>query len=123
MAQALDGDLDAVEIATAQRRLDGRLDADADTARGERRRITARFALTAGNAGDVLRLGGDDFHIGDRHADVLGGDILPTQAVDGAAERLEDLDAVFRDHGPADHRLAAAHGEVGHGVLVTHALG
>ena len=68
-------------------------------------------------------LAGHRLHVGDAGADILGRDIGATQFLDRAAERLEQRDPVELAFGPAQHRLGAAKGQAGHGILVAHALG
>src|SRR5690606_9701057 len=59
----------------------------------------------------------------DRGADVFGGVVVAAQAVQIAAEGVEQLRRLLGAAVADDDRLAAAHLQIGHGVLVAHALG
>jgi hypothetical protein len=120
VAYTLDGDGDAVQIAV-QGPLDAQPHAAEHALGGDRRRV-ARGGGVAFQAGDILggAAGGDQ--VGRRDADVLGRPVLAGQAVDGAAEGLEQLRRLLAAGVANDHGLAAAEVQVCHGVLVRHAL-
>ena len=86
-----------------------------------RPRVSAHGALCGRQAGDMTGVLRYFDQVGDAHADILGGDVVAAETVDGAAIGGEQV----RRLGPVpvgqDHRLAAAQGQVRHGVLVAHA--
>ena len=104
----------------AERALGGSLDAEEHPERGVRTRVAADLAAFSRKPGDKSGLLADRDHVGDRHADVLGRDIIAAETVDRTPERGEQLGRFGAVGIGEDHRLAAAQGQAGHGVLVAH---
>jgi hypothetical protein len=85
-------------------------------------RYTPNAVFGAGlQAAHIRSLSRDDFHVRNRRADVLGGDVAAFERIDQAAERFEQA----RRFGLAaiDHHdgLAAAERQACHRILVAHA--
>ena len=97
VADALDGDVQALQVRLAEDVLGDGLDAAAHAERGERRRI-ARAALVDRRAEDVLGRGADDVHVGDAGARVFGGDVAAAEVVDEVAEGREQRGALVGGH-------------------------
>ena len=119
---ALDGDLHAIEVALAQAALGADLDA-AEHALGRHRRGIARSRLAFRQTDHVFGGAAHGHHVVRADADVFRRDVGAVQAGHGATEGLEQgltVKGAFRLH---DHGLAAADRQVGHDVLVAHALG
>jgi hypothetical protein len=94
-----------------------RLKAEEDAARGEGRGVAA----VARPAGDVRGRLRHHVHVGDRRADVLGGDVAPAEPLDRRPHRPHHrrrLAPAGRGH---DDRLAAAERQAGERRLVAHA--
>ena len=72
---------------------------------------------------DELRLFCGEGHVLHGDTDVFGRPVSPVERVDGAAQGTEQIGGLVGSRIAPDHRLATAERQVGHGVLVTHALG
>ena len=121
-AGALDGDVQPVDGVLAERALHRRLEAEEHAERGMRAGIAADFARAfRRKPGDEAGLAAHLDHVGDAHADVLGGDVAAAEPVDGAAERGQQVGRLVLALIGEDHRLAAAQRQPGHGVLEAHA--
>src|SRR5690606_11355679 len=122
VAHALDGDGQAGHVVLFEQaarddqvRAEHALGRDrARVARGFRAVLQAQDVF-----GDLARFG----DVLDRGADVFGGVVVAAQAVQIAAEGMEQLRRLLGAAVADDNRLAAAHLQVRDGVLVAHALG
>ena len=119
-AGALDGDVQPFDAVLAERALDRRLDPQERTQRGVRSRVASNTTFVR-KTGDIFGLAADLDHVGDAHADVLGGDVAAAQTVDRLAERGEQLRRLAALRRRQDHCLAAAERKPGHRILVAHA--
>ena len=126
VADALNGDVQPLQVRLAEDVIGDRLDAATAAERGKRRRI-ARSALFNRGAEDVLGGGAHDVHVRRRRSRVFGRDVAAAEVVDEAAERAEERGALVggplaeirRRH---DDRLAAAVREARDRGLVGHSL-
>ena len=87
-------DVQPVDAVLAERALHRGLDAEEHAERRVRPGIAADAGLSSGGRPATnLRLAADLDHVGDAHADVLGGDVAAAELVDRLAERGEQLRA------------------------------
>ena len=103
-----------------KRAADRGLDAEEHAERGVRAGIAPDFAAGDRQPGDEAGLLAHRDHVGDRHADVFGGDVIAAEPIDRAAERREHLGRLGAIRVGEHDRLAAAERQPGHGVLVAH---
>src|SRR5690606_23696514 len=102
VAYALDGHVHVFERAAPELDLHAGLDAASHAERGEGRGV----AGAAAGADDLFGDAADDLHVFDARAGVLGGVVLPAEAIEEAAEGAEDRRPVEHAPGPDEHRLS-----------------
>ena len=120
-AGALHRNMDARKAVFAKLVGNRRLDAVIDAGGSERTGIAARrSAIGTGQAGYMAGALGYGDHIGFGDANVFGGNIASAQSFDRIAKGRQHCGCLGAAGIGEDHRLAAAHRQVGHGVLVAH---
>ena len=119
-AGALDREMEPGQCVLAECAADRGLDAEEHPERGMRPGVAPDLAARNREPGDEPGLLRDCDHVGDRHADVLGGDVIAGKPVDRAPERGDHLGSLGARGVGQDHRLATAERKPGHGILVAH---
>ncbi len=120
-ADALDRDMDALGAVAAEPLLDRGEHAQIYAERGERTRVATGFpARIDRQSRDIARMARDLDEVGNAHADILGSDVASAERFDFAAIGGEKFGRFFGARISQDHRLAAAHRQAGHRVLVAH---
>lgn len=119
-ACALHRDVQTSQRILAERTTDRSLQAEENTERRMRPGIAADFAAGNGQARHVARLRGNCGHVGDRHADIFGGDVIAAQLLDGLAECGDLLRCLGTIRIGEDDSLSAAERKAGHGIFKAH---